>query len=191
MRLYDGRFDDLRYHTERFNRSRRALFGCADEIDLAARIAVPDDCRTGLYKCRVVYERDIIGTEFVPYRMRTIRRLQLVCDDTVDYTYKYDDKRALEALAARRGGCDDVIIVKHGCVTDASFCNLAFYDGGRWVTPDTPLLAGTRRARLLEAGRIVEGRIRPGDLGAYSTVAMINAMIDLGQLTIPIDGIVE
>jgi 4-amino-4-deoxychorismate lyase len=46
-------------------------------------------------------------------------------------------------------GCDDIIIVRNGFVTDASYANLIFRKGDEWFTPATFLLAGTMRAFLL------------------------------------------
>jgi len=69
------------------------------------------------------------------------------------------------------------LIVKNGEVTDASFANIVFYDGKKWVTPKNPLLQGTQRAWLLDSGMITEAIITPGDLPGFIEARIINSMI--------------
>jgi 4-amino-4-deoxychorismate lyase len=58
------------------------------------------------------------------------------------------------------------------------------------VTPSTPLLPGTARARLLQEGAIVQDEIKVRDLGRFTKVAIINAMVDLDEAnTISIENI--
>jgi len=66
-------------------------------------------------------------------------------------------------------------------VSDSFYANTAFWDGRAWSTPDTPLLAGTMRAYLLDQGLLREERIRPEDLGKFLKVRLINAMNDLQE----------
>ena len=73
---------------------------------------------------------------------------------------------------------DDIIIVKDGLITDASYANLIFWDGENWFTPNTPLLKGVQREKLLKDGLIQEKEIKPSDLASYQKVALINAMLD-------------
>ncbi|MCA1759522.1 MAG: aminotransferase class IV, partial [Bacteroidales bacterium] len=92
------------------------------------------------------------------------------------------DRERLNLLFEKRGICDDIIIVKNGCITDSSFANIVFFDGVKWWTPDTPLLPGTQRAKLLEENKIFECRITPKDISIYSKVGLINAMNDLNEM---------
>lgn len=135
-----------------------------------------------LYKARVVYGAGGIKlVEYAPYQMRTIRSLKVVEDDDIDYTYKSTDRSQLNALAAQKGDCDEIIIVKNGLLTDTSFTNLALYDGNSWLTPKHPLLHGTKRAQLLEAGIIREADLTFEDLKRAQKVSLFNAMIDFGE----------
>jgi 4-amino-4-deoxychorismate lyase len=68
-------------------------------------------------------------------------------------------------------------------VTDTSIANVAFYKDGLWFTPKKPLLEGTTRARLLNAGKIIEKDIGVKELKNYSKVALMNAMIDFDIIT--------
>ena len=140
-----------------------------------------------LYKARVVYgAQGVEAIEYAPYKMKEIHSLKVVEDNNIDYTYKSTDRSALNALAAQKGDCDEIIIVKNGLITDTSFTNLALFDGNRWLTPKHPLLHGTKRAQLLEAGIIEEAELTLEDLRKAEKVSLFNAMIDFGELVIGI-----
>ena len=100
---------------------------------------------------------------------REIRSLRLVAaDDELDYHLKYADRSALARLLQRRDDCDEILIVRDGAITDTSYSNVAFFDGRKYVTPDTFLLNGTRRQYLLGTGVLTERRITPSDLAVSS-----------------------
>ncbi len=172
------------------NSARRELLGASDDIDLSGAITIPPECRAGLYKCRVTYEERIIDITFEPYRRRKIESLKLVRDDEIDYRYKCEDRRRINALLQLKGDCDDILIIKNNLITDTSFSNIALYDGARWITPAEPLLAGTKREQLLAEGLIFEDEIRAADMGKFRTASLINAMMELGDLTLPVGNII-
>ena len=114
----------------------------------------------------------------------------MVYSDTIDYGFKYRDRGELEKLFHQREACDDILVVKKGCVSDSFYANVVFWDGLAWVTPDTPLLPGTMRASLLAKGLIRESRITPENLHSYQKLKLINAMNDLKNAPeIPIESI--
>lgn len=78
----------------------------------------------------------------------------------------------------QKNDADDILIVRHGLITDTSFSNILLLDGMQWVTPAEPLLAGTCRARLLQQQRIIAKTIHLEDLSKYSHFMLINAMRD-------------
>lgn len=138
----------------------------------------------GVYKVHVDYSATNSAVVITTYHPKRVESLQLV-DADIDYSYKYADRTALTGCLERRGDCDDVIIVRNGLLTDASYSNIALYDGEEWLTPRRPLLAGTMRAYLLDRGLVGEADIRPSDLRSFSSVSLINAMLPLGKLTVP------
>jgi 4-amino-4-deoxychorismate lyase len=174
---------NITYHNRRMNAARLELFQRNDMIDIAAVIIPPKNLDNGLFRCKVVYSETIESVEFAPYTRRKINSLKLIESETIDYRYKYLDRSALELLLIMAGN-DDIIIVKHGMITDTSYSNLTFFDGKRWITPSTPLLAGTARARLLEHEQIIEREIHPDDIGKFEKAALINAMNDLDEAPI-------
>lgn len=193
LRYENGRFHNLKYHRQRMNYARKMLFHLTDEIDLdktllkAAKEQLPNE-NSGLFKCRVVYDSRILEIRFSTYVLPQIRSLRLVKSDDINYAFKYEDRGSLNRLFALRGDADDILIVKNGLVTDTSFCNVLFFNGRQWLTPEQPLLRGTRRAALLEKERVETAVIRADDLHNFTKVRLINAMIRFtDRLDIPIE----
>jgi 4-amino-4-deoxychorismate lyase len=185
IRILDGEPQNLTLHDERMNRSRRALFGCSDALQIANFLSVPPGARTGTVRCRVVYGEPVVSVEFSPYVPAAIRTLRLVDAGGLDYSHKFLDRTPLTALVAK-ADADDILIVKDGCVMDASFANIVFTDGRRWVTPDTPLLQGTMRTFLLQRGVITEERITVQDLPRFTHFRLINAMLGFEAPVLPV-----
>jgi len=107
---------------------------------------------------------------------KEISSLRIVPSD-IDYSFKYADRTALEALLASNKDVDEVIIEKNGYLTDTTITNIAFYNGRDWFTPEVPLLKGTMRAKLINQGFLKTKNIKREDLGEYTKVALMNAMI--------------
>ncbi len=182
IKLENGTLFNLHYHQERFNRARRELFPAAPAIELQQVIQIPSDCRSGLFRCRIVYGEKIDAIEFIPQKARSFQRLKLVEQNQIDYHLKYANRDALNQLYNLREDADEIIIVKDGNITDCSIGNLVFFDGEHWYTPSTPLLAGTQRQRLLAEGKIRERLIPKSALSNYKMAGIINAFYDLDNL---------
>lgn len=88
IKICDGEPQNTGLHEKRLNESRRRLFGSTTEISLAEYIRVPDDCRSGIYSCRVIYEASVISVEFIPYQPAMVPPLKLVHTDEIDYGMK-------------------------------------------------------------------------------------------------------
>ena len=190
IRCEDGALQNLPFHQARMDASVEVLFSVENRLRLED-IEVPPDCRNGLYKCRIVYAEALHSVEFQAYRLPQIRSLRLVVDDAFSYAHKYADRTALQRLLQARGDCDDILIVKNGRPTDASYANVAFFDGKQWLTPARPLLRGTQRERLISEGLIMPADIRIDDLGHFEKVRIINAMIRLeDRCDIPVNRLV-
>lgn len=176
----------LPYHVARIERTLRERHGKTAPLPLEEVLkACP--AMDERVKARVLYNADgILKTEFQPYRMRLLKSLQLVDGNEADYRYKSADRSLFERLLALKGVCDDVLIVRNGLLTDTSYTNIALYDGCQWFTPATPLLEGTMRASLLDSGMLIEKDILLSDLPHHQYIALFNAMIDMGELVLPI-----
>ncbi len=174
IRIEEGEIVNLPYHQARFDKSRKAHFKHTNTIDLSDAINVPS--QTGVYRCRILYGRDIEEVSYHPYTPKTIQKLKIVSSN-IEYPYKYADRSALESLLQEHQDADDVIIEKHGLLTDTTIANLAWYDGTSWYTPKTPLLEGTMRAKFIDKGLLHPRDIAKEDLSSFTHVALINAML--------------
>lgn len=179
IRILDGIIQNPRHHQSRFNRARQDSFNLKDHPSLDQLIRVPERFREGTCKCRILYGRDIELIEYLPYKAMIIKSLKLVYSESIRYNYKFSNRAGLEELFAQRGSCDDIIIIRQGCITDSYMANVVLWNGSGWVTPDTPLLEGTMRASLMEKGMVTEERITTEDLSRYHQIRLINAMRDL------------
>lgn len=190
IQVSQGELKNLEFHQERFERTRLEALGLKKHPNLEAEISLPRGLEQGLFKCRVSYREDIELIEYESHQPRKVQSLKLVHSDTIDYGYKYADRRDLEELFRQRENCDDILVVKKGCISDSFYANVLLWDGNSWVTPDTPLLPGTMRASLLRKGLIREVRITEADLAGYQKIKLINAMNELEAASeIPIDSI--
>ena len=182
IRIEKGRLRNIAYHDRRMNEVRREVWGVDRSVSLETYIdASPYEERT---RCRVTYGRDVESVEFFPYQIRPVHSLQLVRDGQIEYRRKRADRSELNALFACRGEADDVLIVRGGLLTDTSIANIALGDGTGWYTPASPLLEGTQRACLLDAGMIRPLDIHADDLSRFQKIRLFNAMIDFGEIEI-------
>lgn len=162
----------------------------------AVATCVASDTCEGKVKCRVVYSvssdnqllpLSIHEITMTAYEMKNIRSLQVVEAPELDYHHKFADRSGINKLvSSKSSGFDDVLITHNGLVTDTSYCNVVFERDGRYVTPAKPLLPGVRRRVLIESGKVEEADISIETVNQYDAIHLINAMIDLGELTINI-----
>lgn len=190
IRLQAGNFHRMRYHQERMDRSVKELFGQKNTINLFEGLSKQNPPKSGLHKCRVVYAREIESIEFIPYTSRSVNSLKIVYDQEIGYAHKFEDRRKIDLLFSQRQYCDDILIVKNGFVTDSSYSNIIFYDGGKWITPDTPLLKGTMRQFLLDTAEIKATPVQVRDIPSFKSFRIINAMLGFDGPEIDVSKIV-
>ena len=180
IRIEDRQIKNAEFHNQRMNRSRADLFGLTSDLDISLIIKIPVGMGMGVYKCRILYDKVIREVQVLPHKSKPVKSLKFIEDNKIDYKYKYADRSRLEGLLSLKGDCDDILIIKDGCITDTSYSNIIFQaEDGKWLTPDTPLLKGTMRQLLLENGVISEKRIIPADLQHFTLARMINCMMDI------------
>ena len=105
IRIEDGKIYNINYHTERCNRTRAAFWQDVADIDLGEFIS-PQSLE-GIWKCRIVYGKEIEEVTYMPYQMRMVASLRLVTSDKIDYSYKRTNREGLNELFGRRGNADD------------------------------------------------------------------------------------
>lgn len=178
IKAVDGKLFNMSYHQARYENVLKEL-GITDIKDLKEYLNPP---QFGIYRCRLVYTCQSISVSYHEYKKRDITSLKVIFNNDIEYSTKSTCRNEIDALFAQRGEGDDILIIKDLLVSDTSIANIAFYKDGSWLTPKTPLLKGTTRARLLDEGKIVEADIKVQDLRSFSQVALLNAMIDFDVL---------
>ena len=187
-----GYFQRIDLHNDRFNRTRNHFFGEHSNIQLELFLSVPVHLKDKTLKCRVTYGRDILNIEYDLYNVKTIKSLQLIVDDLISYSFKYADRTKLTALYDLKGHSDDILIVKDGFITDTSSANIVFNKGGKWYSPQNPLLRGTRLESYIREGRVTPALLHPKDLPLFNEARIINAMVSIeNSFVIPISNIID
>jgi 4-amino-4-deoxychorismate lyase len=211
VRIKDCQINNLKYHIDRFERTRKKFFTCYAPIDLKEIILheieknrlelnrEPEACRSikenpeGIrktFKCRIVYSENIESVEILPYTVKKISSLKTVICNDIDYSVKSADRDRINYLFSMKGECDDILIIRKGLVTDTSFANVLFSDSDKLYTPAAPLLKGTMREKLIDENKVSVINIKIDDIKSFQYITLINAMMDPGQIKIPVDNIV-
>ncbi len=165
-------------HQKRYEKSYYEYYKKLPENDILSYVNIPDNFQKGLVKARVLYNENIVSAHYSFYTIQKIQTLKLVEDNQIDYGLKYSNRECLNRLYEMRKEYDDVLIVRNNKITDTSFCNIVFFDGEEWFTPDKPLLQGVARQYLLNEGIIKSKRIMKKDLSNFTDFKLINAMRD-------------
>ncbi len=185
IRFEDGRAMLWSYHIERLQRSCQALWGIPPSFDPVSDIRIPDDCSAGVWKCRLQYNATEFVVDWTAYEIRIIKRLILRDSGGLDYRLKYSDRSGLDQFAQGLAAEEEILFVQDERITDTRYTNVALYNGTSWITPEMPMLQGTRRQELLDMKIIQPGKVILSDLrlscesatGPYYKVRLFNAMI--------------
>lgn len=150
---------------------------------------LPEELYTAKIKCRIIYNNNVQEITFNMYRPKTVHSLKLV-EATPDYAFKYADRKELTTLLEGKDNADEILICRNGLITDTTFTNVVFRQGDQLFTPDSWLLNGTKRQKLLREGTITAQRITRDTLHRYDSLYLINAMLDIDEAaSIPINHI--
>ena len=176
--IENGKIQNIDLHQARYERSLRAYYGksAVKIFNLFSLIQPPALLQNRLIRCRINYNDKTTQIQYFEYHRKIYRTFQpIICDD-IEYGLKYSDRCLINTLFAQRGACDEIIIIKNGKVTDCSIGNLIFRQEKKWYTPDSPLLLGTQREKLLREGKIQERTIFQEDIVNFDEIKIINAM---------------
>ncbi len=191
IKLARGKVFNLDYHQERVNRAFKVFYQ-KEPLELSwiletNWVNIPLD--EGPYRCRIAFNEITYQLECLTYSPRKIESLQIIEYGNQPYQHKFTDRTYLDRLFDKKGNADDILFISEKRILDCSYANVALWDGTDWFTPTTYLLRGTKREELLSKGRIKEKRICVDDLIRFQSLSLINAMLELGQITIAIDQI--
>ncbi|MDD4829973.1 MAG: aminotransferase class IV [Bacteroidales bacterium] len=188
LKVVGGEFMNIELHQQRIDISSK-IFSINKKIVLKD-INIPKSNNDLVQKCRILYSNDDLIISFSEYKQRKIESLKLVFDDSIDYSFKFEDRQRLKQLYDKREDCSDIIIVKNGLLTDTSFSNIILFDGENYFTPNSFLLNGTMRQKLLSDKRIIEKEIKYDEISNYNRIILINALNSIeDNLSIKIENI--
>ena len=171
IKSLDGVVQNIRFHQERFDRTRRELYGTTQPIALVSLLFPP---KTFTCRVRVEYTQEILKVEYIPYQPRVINSFYVV-ESSLEYAHKLCDRTKINALL--KEDYDDVFITKDGFLRDTSIANIALLIDGVWRTPNTPLLEGTTRQRLVESGFLSVESLNISTIQKAEKFAIMNALI--------------
>ena len=176
--IKNGAVQNLKEHISRMKLTAAHFGFSAPELP-SLDVLLPESLRDKKVKCRIVYKETIRNIEFEVYKPKVIRSLMLVHAENIDYRFKYSDRSELNALNSAKGDCSEILIVRNGCITDTTYSNVVFQKNKEFFTPDTYLLNGTKRQKLLRESIIQEARITIDNLPEFEHVYLINSMLDI------------
>ncbi|KGQ45276.1 hypothetical protein JP28_01875 [Gallibacterium anatis] len=180
--IENGQVQNLALHQQRYENSLREFYaGQPYNIFSLAKIlqkntALWANLQSPVIRCRIDYNATQYHLQCFPYQRKNYQRFQPVICDDIDYHLKYSNRAIFKELLKQKGDCDEIIIVKQGKITDCTIGNLILRQGSQWFTPDSPLLIGTQRSKLLQERKIIEREILLSDLPLYQEIRLINAL---------------
>lgn len=173
VKCVNGKLCHVEYHNKRANQARKQLFGINTPLDFSViQDTLP---QIGIYRIKIEYAETIKNVSYREWSPEYIKTLKIVHAD-IKYPFKYLDREQLNYLHNQRGNADDVLIIVNDLVTETTIANIIVWDGRKWYTPDTPLLPGTTRERLIQTGSIIPRKIHLNDLKNFKQLAIINAI---------------
>lgn len=181
-----ARLQNVRSHLDRIKRTRNEFFQSRNTDDFEKLIeSIPPITDSEKYKLRIEYNSKILKYSLEPYTPRKISAMYFVEAADLQYNFKFCNRKDLLLLKASCKPETEIIITQNSFVTDTTYSNLAFYRKGKWFTPETYLLPGTKRNTLIKKGELQTAQIHRNDVKEFEKVSLINAMLDLGDLVFP------
>lgn len=171
LKVKDGKILNLKYHQKRVDKTRD-FFGFKGKLELEENsFNLP---QKGEFRLRIDYSKEIKSFTCKEFTCREFKEFRVLKSD-IEYDYKYANRDELDALKTDE---KEIIIVKNGLITDTTIANIAIRVESDWLTPKTPLLKGTTRARLVDEGFLKCADLTLEDLEKAENFAIMNALID-------------
>ena len=166
----------LELHQERLDQTYRRFFNSNPNFQLKNLIDLYKILDNDFWKCRIIYDRQIINIEYEKYQLKNPKKIKLIESPDFQYDAKYYDRSFFNSLLNENKDYDEIIICKNDLLTDTTYSNLAFFDGRDWFTPKQYLLNGVKRKYLLQQGIIHETDISINNLQFFQKISFLNAM---------------
>jgi 4-amino-4-deoxychorismate lyase len=186
IKIENQKIFNLALHQKRVNEIFKN-FGKKNYLDLDKLFKDLEHDEDGLYKLRIVYDLNSKFTlNLIPYAYSEITQISLVENNTLSYSFKFEDRKIFETMK-NKAKSEEIIIVKNNHITDSSYANLLFLKDKKWFTPTTYLLNGVQRQNLLNAKKVKETEINLQNLKEFSHFQLINVMLDFNEIIYPLE----
>lgn len=175
LAINDGIILNAEWHEARYRSAYKEYYGTEPRFVLLDNLTLEIPSK-GLFKLRIAYNQSTQNMTISPYKFKDIQSLKMIETNDLDYHLKFTDRTAINELLVLKEASDDILIINNGMVSDTSIGNVIFLKDKQWFTPDTPLLGGTQRAKLLSEGTIIAQQISKNDIKMFEAFQVINAM---------------
>lgn len=174
----------LEYHQARMDRSYFDFYKKRNPFILKTIFEKNIIAAQGIMKWKIEYNKQDIHstlTEYIPRRINTAKFIKIKAD--FDYSYKFVNRSYFDLLKIEHPEFDELIFVKNGYLTDATFANIVLehIQTGELHTPIIPLLNGTQRQSLIDDKKVILKSINLENIFEYKRIQFINAMLDLNS----------
>lgn len=186
IKLCHGKFYRIELHQKRLETVFAHFFPENNPFQIEELLCKFDFPTTGLFKCRILYSEIALNVTFEPYHLRSIQSLKLIVVESSLQNFKSENRAVIQSAFEKRENADDILMVVDGNITDTSYANVALLKANRWYTPEKPYLEGTQRSALLHEAQIHAMEIKAHDLHQFEKIRIFNALIEFGELELPI-----
>tara|TARA_Y100000992_G_C21108255_1_gene416037 strand:+ start:52 stop:651 length:600 start_codon:yes stop_codon:yes gene_type:complete len=178
IRIKNGTVFLIDFHQKRMDKTFDKFYKKQNPWDLKQIFSQIEIPHFGLYKMKFNYSEKKYKIQFSKYILRKIERLKCYEINNFIYPFKFTDRKMIEYFHSKKLDCHDILMIKNGYLTDTSYCNIIFFDGSGWFTPEKPLLNGVQREKLLESKVITKTKIKLNEINDFKQFKLVNAMID-------------
>ncbi len=181
IKVQNGVIYNLKNHNKRLNETIFKNFKIKSDIHLENYILPPND--KILYRCKIVYSKQIESINFYPYNFKNIKSFKIITSN-IKYNFKYFNRDSINKLLSNQ--YDDILIVDTlGYIRDISIANIAIKKENIWFTPENPMLKGTMREKLLNEKKIYTKKLKIDEIISMNGFAIMNAMIGFKEIKNP------
>jgi 4-amino-4-deoxychorismate lyase len=176
IRVDNGQIPLLNFHQKRVDISYSSVFKKVNTYNLQECIK-PFLKKDGIQKCRFIYDDKKYRIEIIDYQIIEPKRIGwLRIDPNFNYSFKYYDRNFFNKIKESYSGFNEIILVKNDLITDSTYCNLIVYAKGKWIVPQTCLLNGVERTRIISAYNFPIEPITIDEFLSAKEYKLINAM---------------
>ena len=176
IRVDNGQIPLLNFHQERVDLSYSTVFKKVNTYNLQECIE-PFLKKEGTQKCRFIYDDKKYRIEIIDYHLIEPKRIGwLKIDPNFTYPFKYYDRSFFTRIKDSYSGFNEILLVKNDMITDSTYCNLIVYAKDNWIIPQTCLLNGVERTRIISEYNFAIEPITIDEFLSAKEYKLINAM---------------